>query len=158
MTAVGSACVRHGRGLSERNGRSKLLRMSARSARKSPQWRRVPNCQCFVAAKLNEHGQRLGQGFWHDPGPGCREGAFGDSGPSSASRRYGERMADDLADEVQRLAQQQKDELEQQGLTVPTDVDEDEAMHSVQQQMDDLGLECDAVEARRIVREAWAEQ
>ena len=67
-------------------------------------------------------------------------------------------MADDLADEEQRLAQQQMDELKQQGLTVPTDVDEDEAMHSVQQQMDDLGLECDAVDARRIVREAWAEQ
>ena len=62
-------------------------------------------------------------------------------------------MADDVADETpQRL---EIDELERLGVTVPTDVDEDEAMHSVQQQLADHGVEADAAEVRRIVRDAW---
>jgi hypothetical protein len=65
---------------------------------------------------------------------------------------------DDVANEIRRQAQERIDQLERQGITVPTDVDEDEAMHSVQQQLADAGFECDAAEARRIVREAWAQQ
>jgi hypothetical protein len=65
---------------------------------------------------------------------------------------------DDVANKMQQQAQEQIDQLEQPGIVVPTDVDEDEAMHSVQQQLTDAGFECDAVDARRIVREARGEQ
>ena len=50
------------------------------------------------------------------------------------------------------------DELERLGVTVPTDVDEDEAMHSVQQQLADRGIERDAAEIRRLVRDFWAQR
>jgi hypothetical protein len=61
---------------------------------------------------------------------------------------------EDVVEDTQGQAQD-IDQLRQRGIEVPTGVDEDEAMHSVQQQMTDAGLECDAFEARRIVREAW---
>lgn len=63
-------------------------------------------------------------------------------------------MPDDGTDETQQRLQ--IGELERLGVTAPGDVDEDEAMHSVQQQLADRGVESDAAEIRRIVREARA--
>jgi hypothetical protein len=64
----------------------------------------------------------------------------------------------DNNDELRRQAAARIEQLQQRGIVVPTDVDEDEAMHSVQQQCADAGLECDADEARRIVRQARSQR
>lgn len=66
-------------------------------------------------------------------------------------------MADEDVHELARDLMRQAEEKLPQGLHIP-DGDEDEAMHSVQQQLADAGLECDADEARRIVREARGQE
>jgi hypothetical protein len=61
---------------------------------------------------------------------------------------------DDVVEDLRRQADAQIEQLEQRGIVVPTGVDEDEAMHSVQQQLADAGFDSDAYDARHIVREA----
>jgi hypothetical protein len=64
---------------------------------------------------------------------------------------------DDLAEEIQRQAQERIDILGGE-IEVPAGVSEEEAMRTVQEQFRKAGLECPDDEARRIVRSAWDKQ
>ena len=66
---------------------------------------------------------------------------------------------DDVVEDIQRQAQDHLiDQLQQQGIVVPTGVSEDEAVQMVQEQFSEAGFECPDDQAREIVREAWAQQ
>jgi hypothetical protein len=66
---------------------------------------------------------------------------------------------DDVVEDIQRQAQDLiDDQLQQQGIVVPTGVSEDEAVQMVQEQFSESGFECPDDQAREIVREAWAQQ
>jgi hypothetical protein len=66
---------------------------------------------------------------------------------------------DDVVEDIQRQAQDHLiDQLQQQGIVVPTGVSEDEAVQMVQEQFCESGFECPDDQAREIVREAWAQQ
>ena len=65
---------------------------------------------------------------------------------------------DDVAEDIKRQAQDLINQLQQQGIVVPTGVSEDEAVQMVREQFSEAGFECPDDQARDIVREAWAQQ
>jgi len=65
---------------------------------------------------------------------------------------------DDVVEDIQRQAQDLIDQLQQQGIVVPTGVSEDEAVQMVQDQFSEAGFECPDDQAREIVRQARAQQ
>lgn len=65
---------------------------------------------------------------------------------------------DDVLEDIRRQAEDLTDQLQQQGIVVPTGVSEDEAVQMVQEQFSEAGFECSDDQAREIVREASAQQ
>lgn len=77
---------------------------------------------------------------------------------------WGKRWKEQLKNTIEVFGEQHKYweskrvELLLKLVQVPTDVDEDEATRSVQQQLADAEIESDSAEARRIVQEARKQQ